>query len=134
MSTPLIDATLQPIADKVMAGERLSFEEGMTLYDTPDLLTVGKLANVIRERHNGNRAYFNVNRHLNPTNICTVECALCAFEENPIARPPPLIEQLPDPVHIGQNHVGDRAQFVQQDRPICLGFAETAPQGIVMGQ
>src|ERR1700678_1044816 len=73
------DKTLLPIAAKVQAGERLSFEDGVALYRTGDILAVGWLANLVRERLHGNTAYFNVNRHINPTNVCVASCRLCAF-------------------------------------------------------
>ena len=82
------DTSLKPIADKVMSGTRLSFEDGVKLYSSPDLLTVGYLANCVRERLNGNRTYFNVNRHINPTDVCVAACKLCAFgkqKRNPTA-------------------------------------------------
>ena len=79
-SVPRIaDKNLLPVADKVMAGERLSFKDGTALYRSTDLLTVGFLANVVRERLNGNKTYFNVNRHINPTDVCVAACKLCAF-------------------------------------------------------
>ena len=73
------DSALLPIADKVMAGERLSFEDGVALYRSGDILAVGWLANSVRERLHGDWAYFNVNRHINPTNVCVASCRLCAF-------------------------------------------------------
>jgi aminodeoxyfutalosine synthase len=73
------DRRLQPIADKVMAEQRLSFDDGVTLYRSGDILAVGWLANLVRERLHGNVAYFNVNRHINPTNVCIAGCRLCAF-------------------------------------------------------
>src|SRR6202453_3239091 len=73
------DRTLLPIADKVQGGERLSFEDGVALYRAGDILAVGWLANLVRERLHGNTAYFNVNRHINPTNVCVASCRLCAF-------------------------------------------------------
>jgi aminodeoxyfutalosine synthase len=73
------DPRLQTIADKVIADERLSFEDGVTLYRSGDILAVGWLANLVRERLHGNVAYFNVNRHINPTNVCVAACRLCAF-------------------------------------------------------
>ncbi|QNI33126.1 aminofutalosine synthase MqnE [Alloacidobacterium dinghuense] len=73
------DARLQPIAEKVLRGERLSFDDGVTLYRSPDILAVGWLANSVREKLHGNIAYFNVNRHINPTNVCVAACRLCAF-------------------------------------------------------
>ncbi len=73
------DALLRPIAEKVFARERLSFEDGLVLYRTPDALAVGWLANWVRESLHGDIAYFNVNRHINPTNVCVAACRLCAF-------------------------------------------------------
>jgi aminodeoxyfutalosine synthase len=73
------DRTLAPIAEKVFAGERLSFDDGVALYRSPDILGVGWLANFVREKMHGNVAYFNVNRHINPTNVCVAACRLCAF-------------------------------------------------------
>lgn len=72
--------SLQSIREKVEAGERLSFDEGLFLYEpqTP-LHEVGALANLVRERKNGNVAYFNINTHLNPTNVCVYRCTFCAF-------------------------------------------------------
>ncbi|HBY59212.1 MAG TPA: aminofutalosine synthase MqnE, partial [Solibacterales bacterium] len=77
---PIIDdSRLKPILEKVEAGERLSFDDGLTLYRTGDLLAVGYLANLVRERLHGNVTYFNVNRHINPTDVCVASCRLCAF-------------------------------------------------------
>jgi aminodeoxyfutalosine synthase len=73
------DARLRAIADKVEAQERLTFDDGVTLYRTPDLLGVGWMANRVRERLHGNVTYFNVNRHINPTDVCVAACRLCAF-------------------------------------------------------
>jgi len=73
------DARLLPIRDKVLNGARLSFEEGVTLFRTSDILGVGWLANVVRERLHGDTTFFNVNRHINPTDVCTASCRLCAF-------------------------------------------------------
>src|ERR1700709_2173507 len=73
------DSALLPIAEKVQRGERLSFEDGVTLYRSGDVLAVGWLANLVRERMHGDVAYFNVNRHINPTNVCMASCRLCAF-------------------------------------------------------
>ena len=75
----LEDPNLGAIASKVLAGERLSREDGVRLYASNDLLAVGFLANHVRERLHGNRVYFNVNRHINPTNVCVASCRLCAF-------------------------------------------------------
>jgi aminodeoxyfutalosine synthase len=78
--TPTIDdPQLQPIYEKVTAGERLSFDDGITLYRSPDILSLGYMANLVRERLHGNVTYFNVNRHINPTDVCVASCRLCAF-------------------------------------------------------
>jgi aminodeoxyfutalosine synthase len=77
---PIIeDSRLKPIYEKVLAGERLSFDDGMTLYRSPDILSVGYMANLVRERLHGDVTYFNVNRHINPTDVCVASCRLCAF-------------------------------------------------------
>ena len=73
------DALLQPIAAKVFAGERLSFDDGVALYRSGDILAVGALANYVREKLHGDTTYYNVNRHINPTNVCVASCRLCAF-------------------------------------------------------
>jgi aminodeoxyfutalosine synthase len=73
------DTRLEPIAAKVMAGKRLDFNDGLVLYGTSDVLAVGWLANHVRERMHGNITYFNINRHINPTNVCVANCRLCAF-------------------------------------------------------
>ena len=73
------DKRLQPIAEKVFAQQRLSFDDAVALYRSPDILAVGWLANHVRERMHGNITYFNVNRHINPTNVCVAACRLCAF-------------------------------------------------------
>jgi aminodeoxyfutalosine synthase len=73
------DERLRPVAEKVFAGQRLSFEDGLTLYRTADILAVGWLANRVRESLHGDITYFNVNRHINPTNVCVAACRLCAF-------------------------------------------------------
>ncbi len=81
----ITDQRLKPIAERVLAGERLSIDDGITLYRSPDLLAVGWLANHVREKKHGNVTYFNVNRHINPTNICVAHCKLCAFGRDPNA-------------------------------------------------
>jgi aminodeoxyfutalosine synthase len=73
------DPALEPIAEKVQRGERLSYDDGLALYRSGDILAVGWMANLVRERMHGDTAYFNVNRHINPTNVCVASCRLCAF-------------------------------------------------------
>jgi aminodeoxyfutalosine synthase len=81
----ITDSRLKPIAGKVLGGERLGTDDGITLYRSPDLLAVGWLANYVREKRHGNVTYFNVNRHINPTNVCVAHCRLCAFGRDPNA-------------------------------------------------
>ena len=85
MELQISDARLKPIADKVLAGERLSFDDGIALYRTNDLLALGWLANSVREQRHGSVCYYNVNRHINPTNVCVAHCRLCAFGRAPDA-------------------------------------------------
>ena len=78
-----IPTSLAAIREKVVAGQRLSAEDGLFLSDpqTP-LHEVGALANMVRERVNGNLAFYNINTHLNPTNICVYRCTFCAFRSD----------------------------------------------------
>jgi len=73
------DVRLRSIYGKVLRCNRLSPEDALALYRTGDILAVGWLANHVRERMHGNNTYFNVNRHINPTNVCVAACRLCAF-------------------------------------------------------
>jgi aminodeoxyfutalosine synthase len=73
------DARLSPLHEKILASERLSADDALALYQSKDILALGWLANHVRERMHGDRAYFNVNRHINPTNVCVAYCRLCAF-------------------------------------------------------
>jgi aminodeoxyfutalosine synthase len=78
-SSPL----LRGIREKVEAGERLSLDDGLTLSrDDAPLAEVGELANLVRERKHGNAAYYNINTHLNPTNVCVYRCTFCAFRSD----------------------------------------------------
>jgi aminodeoxyfutalosine synthase len=80
MSRRLIEAAgLTAIYDKVMAGERLSYDDGLTLWLNPNLNAVGSLANIVRERMNGNTTYYVRNQHINYTNVCNKGCKFCAF-------------------------------------------------------
>jgi len=82
------DKNLLGIEEKVRAEERLSFDDGVTLWNSFDLLGVGYLANIVRDRMHGNQTYFIHNRHINHTNICVNTCQFCAFgvkEDNPTA-------------------------------------------------
>ncbi len=70
---------LRQIQDKVWAGTRLTLEDGLTLEQSNDLLGLAQLANHVRERYNGKNTYFNINTHINPTNVCVYRCDFCAF-------------------------------------------------------
>src|SRR5512147_59169 len=74
LSQPILN-----IASKVIASERITPEEGLLLYEKADLGLLGMLANMVRERLNGNYAYFNKNFHIEPTNICIYRCNFCSY-------------------------------------------------------
>src|SRR5918995_6148296 len=72
--------TLEPIREKVEAGERLDFEDGLALFESDDLLALGELADRARRLRGGaDKAYFVQNLYLNQTNVCRVKCKFCAF-------------------------------------------------------
>lgn len=70
---------LKIISEKVFSGERISFEEGIFLFEKADLPFLGRLANFVREKKNGNLAYFNRNFHIEPTNFCVFDCKFCSY-------------------------------------------------------
>jgi aminodeoxyfutalosine synthase len=76
---PRVDARLGAIRAKVKAGERLSLEEGELLYSTPDIWSVCEMADLARRRLHGDIAYYNINRHLNYSNVCALSCKFCEF-------------------------------------------------------
>jgi aminodeoxyfutalosine synthase len=80
--TYISTSDLADIGEKVYAGERLNREDGIRLYESHELLAIGALANHVREKLHGNKAFFNVNRHIEPTNVCILKCGLCAFAKN----------------------------------------------------
>jgi aminodeoxyfutalosine synthase len=69
--------------DKVRSGERLTYDDGVALYESDDLAWLGELAHHVRTQKNGGRVCFNVNRHLNLTNVCAAACAYCSFQRKP---------------------------------------------------
>ncbi len=69
----------ETIRQKVARGERLDFEDGITLFHEPDLLAIGQLANEVCERRHGDRTYFNRNMRLEVTNVCVASCLFCSF-------------------------------------------------------
>ena len=77
--TQISDANLRPVARKVSAGERLSIDDGLALYASRDVHAIGRLANLVRERLHGDKAFYNRNRHINYTNVCALSCKFCSF-------------------------------------------------------
>jgi aminodeoxyfutalosine synthase len=76
-------ALKQELEDKVLASERLTQQDGEDLYASDDLAWLGELAHHVRTQKNGDRVVFNVNRHLNLTNVCAASCAYCSFQRKP---------------------------------------------------
>ncbi|WP_312110411.1 aminofutalosine synthase MqnE [Brevibacillus reuszeri] len=76
------DKSLAGIAEKVMHGERLTLEDGVTLFNSNDLLTIGQLANVVNYRKNQDNVYFLQNLYINPTNVCEAHCKFCGFRRD----------------------------------------------------
>jgi aminodeoxyfutalosine synthase len=86
MSLLIQDATdqrLLPIIEKINSGTRLSIEDGLALYESNDLLTIGQLANKVNVAKNGNNVYFIQNMYINPTNVCEAHCRFCGFRRDP---------------------------------------------------
>ena len=75
----IADPALRPVAEKVLAGSRLDFDDGMALWNSRDIFTIGALANAVRETLHGRVAYYNINRHINYSNICALSCKFCEF-------------------------------------------------------
>jgi aminodeoxyfutalosine synthase len=73
------DHRLEPIWDKVRSGQRLSREDGLALFETDDLLGVGRMADHVKSTREGDRVYFVINRHITPTNVCVLSCRFCDF-------------------------------------------------------
>jgi aminodeoxyfutalosine synthase len=79
IANSLVSDKLKAIANKVFKGERISFEEGVTLYKEAELGFLGVLANFVREKKNGDKVYFNHNFHVEPTNVCVYSCSFCSY-------------------------------------------------------
>jgi aminodeoxyfutalosine synthase len=75
------DTELKTIADKVSGGIRITPEEGLFLFKNSDLATLGILAGILRRKHNGNKAFFNHNFHIEPTNKCIYNCRFCSYHK-----------------------------------------------------
>jgi aminodeoxyfutalosine synthase len=83
MTTPSLAPTLERIAEKVRSGRRLSAADGELLFDPAvDLHWIGELADEVRRRRSGDVVYYNLNAHLNPTNVCIYRCSLCAYSRD----------------------------------------------------
>nr|WP_206529816.1 aminofutalosine synthase MqnE [Brevibacillus sp. SYP-B805] len=76
------DKALAGVAEKVINGERLTLQDGLALYESGDLLTIGQLANLVNQRKNGDRVYFIQNMYINPTNVCEAHCKFCGFRRD----------------------------------------------------
>jgi aminodeoxyfutalosine synthase len=79
LQNPHLSAGLKQIAEKVLRGERITFDEGVLLYEEGELGYLGVLANYIREKRHGNKTYFNRNFHIEPTNLCVYDCKFCSY-------------------------------------------------------
>ena len=79
IDSPNLDNELKSIALKVQNNERISFDEGVLLYEKAELGYLGILANYIREKKHGNKTYFNRNFHIEPTNLCVYDCKFCSY-------------------------------------------------------
>ncbi|WP_026751823.1 aminofutalosine synthase MqnE [Sediminibacterium sp. C3] len=75
------DQQLQSIGYKILNQERISFDEGVSLFEKASLSYVGALANLVRESKHGNKTYFNRNFHIEPTNVCVFSCAFCSYSK-----------------------------------------------------
>ncbi|WP_333652867.1 aminofutalosine synthase MqnE [Dissulfurispira sp.] len=73
---------LDSIRNKVLSGQRLTKEDAIALFQSDDIFDIGRLASHVAEKKNGKNAYFIVNRHINPTNICVNRCKFCAFSRS----------------------------------------------------
>src|SRR5207245_9224135 len=79
------DPTLDSVAEKVSRNERLTRDDALALFQSNDLLTIGRLADQVDRRRNGDRVFFAANQHINPTNVCVLRntCVFCSFARMP---------------------------------------------------
>ncbi|WP_022669382.1 aminofutalosine synthase MqnE [Desulfospira joergensenii] len=82
MNIEFLDADLEPVFAKVRQGSRLSKEDGICIYNTRDLMGLGRIADYVRKARHGKKAYYVVNQHLNYTNICKNRCRFCAYAKD----------------------------------------------------
>ncbi len=139
------DAALAPIWAKVQAGTRLDEADGLALFETTDLLNLGRMADFAARRVSGDRVYYVLNLHVNPTNICVLSCAFCDFAakegddhayvmsvEDILARIHPDVNE----VHVVGGHhpdlpfewYEDLLRTIQKERPKVQVKAFTAPE------
>ena len=79
------DPSLRPLAEKVERGERLTQADGVTLFNSGDLLAIGHMADAVNRAKNGDRVTFAANQHINPTNVCILRktCVFCSYARLP---------------------------------------------------
>ncbi|HEY3101215.1 MAG TPA: hypothetical protein VGL14_20010, partial [Methylomirabilota bacterium] len=77
------DPRLEPVWAKVRTGTRLARADGLAVLESDDLLGVGRMADHVKSRREGDRVYFVINRHITPTNLCVLSCAFCGFARKP---------------------------------------------------
>jgi aminodeoxyfutalosine synthase len=102
------DEKLCEVAEKVAAGERLSMADGLSLFATTDLPALGRLADTVRRKKHGRTTYFNVNRHLNPTNVCYADCKFCGFYRTP-RQPDAYTHSIQDSLKVASQAVSEGA-------------------------
>jgi len=102
------DPNLRDIAFKIEDGERLTFDEGLALYQTVDLNALGKLADTVRRKKHGLTTYYNVNRHFNHTNICVADCKFCGFFRTP-RQPDAYTHNIDDSLKVAERAVAEGA-------------------------
>ena len=142
-------AGLDDIRERVFAGERLTFEDGVRLYQSDSPYVVGVLANWVREQRHGDLTFFNRNLHINATNVCEADCIFCSFSrlktgdaaaytmsmEQAVGRISALHQQFVSEVHIvnGLNpdlpfsYYTDLLRAIKQERP-CLLYTSPSPR------
>lgn len=103
-----MDAILQKIKAKVEASQRINEEECLALYRSNDLIALGQIANIVRERKNGKITYYNINRHINYSNVCYVECKFCEFGQ-PKSSPKSYLLDLEEMKRLAKNSEADGA-------------------------
>lgn len=81
MNIDVKDKNLAPVLDKVLNGERLSFDDGVAMYNSCDLIAIGRMADRVRREKYGDKAYYVYNQHINYTNVCSNMCSFCAYAE-----------------------------------------------------